>query len=166
MLHLPDPLHPFTVHFPVAFLLTGCALAVIALLFPHRVVLQLLVAVLVLGAFGTMWAHRTGLEAAAEVRSVAAPVVPAVQEHKNVSTLMLWVAWLTVATALTALFGAKIRGVSLAARLLTVGAALLLLWTMQAVLHSGSVLTHTFFFGPNAPKPAPGTEEVVRLKVE
>lgn len=166
MLHLPDPLHPFAVHFPVAFLLTGCVLAVVSLLFPHRFVLWHLVAFFLLGALGAVWAYRTGMEAAMEVRSVAAPVIPAIQEHKNVSTLMLWVAWLTVATSLTALFGAKIRGVSLAARLLTVGAAVLLLWTLQAVLHSGSLLTHTFFFGPNAPKPPPGTEEVVRLKIE
>lgn len=150
----------------MAFLLAGCVLAVLSLLWPHRLVLRLLVAVLLLGALGTLWAHRTGMEAAAEVRYVAAPVVPAVQEHKNVSTLMVWVAWLTVAVAVTALFGAKIPGVSLAARLLTVGAALLLLWTMQAVLHSGSLLTHTYFFGPNAPKPPPGTEEVVRLRIE
>ncbi len=166
MLHLPDPLHPFAVHFPVVFLLTGCVLAALSLLWPHRMVLSLLVATLLLGSLGTLWAHRTGMEAAAEVRAVAAPVVPAVQEHKNVSTLMVWVAWLTSAAAVTALFGAKIPGVSLAARLLTVGAALLLLWTMQATLHSGSVLTHIHFFGPNAPKPPLGTEDVVKLRIE
>jgi hypothetical protein len=37
---------------------------------------------------------------------------------------------------------------------------------MQASLHTGSELTHTHFFGPNAPKPPPGTEDVIRLKVQ
>jgi hypothetical protein len=50
--------------------------------------------------------------------------------------------------------------------LVAVGLSLFLLWTMQAALHSGSELTHTHFFGPNAPKPVPGTEEVVRLRID
>lgn len=166
MLHLPDPVHPFAVHFPVAFLLLGCALVVFSLLWPHRVVLRLAVLMMVLGALGATWAHRTGVVAAAEVRYVGQSVVAAVQEHKDVSNLMLLVAWLALATSVATLLGARIPGVFLASRLLAVGAVVLLLWTMQATLHTGSKLTHTHFFGPNAPKPLPGTEDVVRLKVE
>jgi hypothetical protein len=59
-----------------------------------------------------------------------------------------------------------IPGVSLLARLAAIVACLFLLWTMQASLHTGSELTHTHFFGPNAPKPPPGTEDVIRLKVQ
>lgn len=166
MLHLPDPVHPFAVHFPVAFLLLGCALVALSLLWPNRMVLALAVLMMALGALGATWAHRTGMVAAAEVRYVGASVVPAVQEHKGVSNLMLGVSWLALATSVAALLGARMPGVSLAARLLAVGAAVLLLWTMQATLHTGAQLTHAHFFGPNAPKPPPGTEEVVRLRVE
>ncbi len=166
MLHLPDPVHPFAVHFPVAFLLLGCVLVVFSLLWPQRAVLRLAVLMMVLGALGATWAHRTGVVAAAEVRYVGESVVGAVQEHKDVSNLMLWVAWLAAATSVATLLGAKIRGVSLAARLIAVAAVVFLLWAMQAALHTGSELTHTHFFGPNAPKPPPGTEDVVRLKVE
>jgi hypothetical protein len=54
----------------------------------------------------------------------------------------------------------------LLARLVAVAACLFMLWTLQAAHHTGMVLTHTHFFGPNAPKPAPGTEEVIRLRVD
>jgi hypothetical protein len=52
------------------------------------------------------------------------------------------------------------------ARLVASAACLFMLWTMQASHHTGMELTHTHFFGPNAPKPLPGTEEVIRLRVE
>jgi hypothetical protein len=50
--------------------------------------------------------------------------------------------------------------------LVAVAACLFMLWTLQAAHHTGMVLTHDHFFGPNAPKPLPGTEEVIRLRVE
>jgi len=47
-----------------------------------------------------------------------------------------------------------------------VASCVFLLWTMQSALYTGSELTHVHFFGPNAPRPAPGTEDVVRLRVK
>ncbi len=166
MLHLPDPLHPFAVHFPAALLLLGCAMILLSLLWPQRSLLRLAALTMVLGALGALWAHRTGVAAAAEVRFVSESAAAAVQEHKNISDLMLWVSWLVAVAALASVLGARIRGVGFAARVVSVGGAVLLVWTMQATLHTGSQLTHKYFFGPNAPKPLPGTEDVVRLQVE
>lgn len=166
MLHLPDPLHPFAVHFPAAFLLLGCAMIVLSLLWPNRSLLRLAALTLLLGALGAVWAHYTGVAAAAEIRYVGESVVAAVQEHKSISDLMVWVSWLVAVAAVAAALGARIRGVALAARLVAASGAVLLLWTMQATLHTGSELTHKHFFGPNAPKPLPGTEDVVRLRVQ
>jgi uncharacterized membrane protein len=166
MLHLPDPLHPFAVHFPVAFLLLGTAAVVLSLLWPHSHVLRFALLMMLLGALGATWAHTTGRTAAAEVRYVGQSVVTAVQTHQSSSGLMLFAAWFAAVAAAACFFGGRIPGVSLLARLVAVAACLFLLWTMQAALHTGSELTHTFFFGPNAPKPLPGTEEVIRLKVE
>ena len=90
----------------------------------------------------------------------------AVQEHKGTSDLMLIAAWIAAAAAGAVFFTNLIPGVSLLARLAAIVACLFLLWTMQASLHTGSELTHTHFFGPNAPKPPPGTEDVIRLKVQ
>ena len=166
MLHLPYPVHPFAVHFPVAFLLLGCAAIGLSLLWPNRYIVRLALLGMVLGALGATWAHSTGVTEAAAVRYVGESTALAVQEHKAASDLMLIAAWIGAAAAGAVFFTNLIPGVSLLARLAAIAACLFLLWTMQAALHTGSELTHTHFFGPNAPKPAPGTEEVIRLKVE
>jgi len=166
MLHLPDPVHPFAVHFPVAFLLLGVVAIVLSLLWPNRHVVRLAFLMMLLGALGATWAHRTGMEEAGAVRYVAESTVPVVQEHRNASDLMLAASWIAAVAAGVVFFTNLIPGLSLLARLVAVAACLFLLWTMQASLHTGSELTHTHFFGPNAPKPPPGTEEVIRLRVE
>ena len=166
MLHLPDPVHPFAVHFPVAFLLLGAAAIFLSLLWPHRYVVRLAFLMMVLGAIGSTWAHSTGTEEASAIRYVGESTSVAVQEHKSASDLMLAASWIAAIAAGAVFFTNLIPGLSLLARLVAVVASLFLLWTMQASHHTGLELTHTHFFGPNAPKPLPGTEEVIRLKVE
>ena len=166
MLHLPDPVHPFAVHFPMAFLLLGAAAIGLSLLWPNRYIVRLAFLCMLLGALGATWAHRTGTEEAAAIRYVGESTAAAVQEHKGVSDLMLVASWIAAVAAAAVFFSNLIPGVSLLARLVAVAACLFMLWTLQAAHHTGMVLTHTHFFGPNAPKPAPGTEEVIRLRVE
>jgi uncharacterized membrane protein len=165
MLHLPDPVHPFAVHFPVAFLLLGTVAIALSLLWPNRYIVRLALLCMVLGALGATWAHRTGVEEAAAIRYVGESTAAAVQEHKGVSDLMLVASWIAAVAAAAVFFSNLIPGVSLLARLVAVAASLFMLWTLQAAHHTGMVLTHEHFFGPNAPKPAPGTEEVIRLRV-
>lgn len=166
MLHLPDPVHPFAVHFPVAFLLVAVLCLFLSLLWPHGLVLRLAALSAVLGALGATWAHSTGLREAREIRYVAQSVVDVVSDHRSSSDLMMYVSWLLAASAVSVFVLRRIPVFSLVSRLIAVGLSLCLLWTMQAALHSGSELTHTHFFGPNAPKPLPGTEDVVRLRVD
>lgn len=166
MLHLPDPVHPFAVHFPVAFLLLGVASVALSLVWPSRSVVRFAMFLTLLGALSSTWAHHAGSADAAAVRYVGASVAAAVQEHKSMSDIMLLASWITAAAAAAVFFTSRIPGVSVLVRLGAVIACLFLLWTMQAALHTGSELTHKHFFGPNAPKPLPGTEDVVRLKVE
>ena len=166
MLHLPDPLHPFAVHFPVVFLLLGMACLALSLLWPKEWVLRLAVFAAVLGAMGATWARNTGMECARSVRYVAAPVVGAVAEHRWTSDVLMYASWALAAAAVAAFVLRRIPLFSLVSRLVATGLSLLVLWAMQASLHTGSELTHTYFFGPNAPKPAPGTENVVRLRVD
>lgn len=166
MLHLPDPVHPFAVHFPVAFLLLGSVAVALSLLWPNRYIVRLAFLCMVLGALGATWAHRTGTQEAAAIRYVGESTAAAVQEHKNASDLMMAAAWIAAAGAAAVFFSNLIPGVSLMARLVALAACLFMLWTIQASHHTGMELTHTHFFGPNAPKPLPGTEEVIRLRVE
>ena len=166
MLHLPDPVHPFAVHFPVAFLLLGTVAIALSLLWPNRYIVRLAFLCMVLGALGATWAHSTGVEEAAAIRYVGESTAAAVQEHKGVSDLMLVASWIAAVAAAAVFFSNLIPGVSLLARLVAVAASLFMLWTLQAAHHTGMVLTHEHFFGPNAPKPAPGTEEVIRLRVD
>ena len=166
MLHLPDPVHPFAVHFPVAFLLLGTVAIALSLLWPNRYIVRLAFLCMVLGALGATWAHSTGVEAAAAIRYVGESTAAAVQEHKGVSDLMLVASWIAAVAAAAVFFSNLIPGVSLLSRLVAVAASLFMLWTLQAAHHTGTVLTHEHFFGPNAPKPAPGTEEVIRLRVD
>lgn len=166
MLHLPDPVHPFAVHFPVAFLLLAVLCLVLSLLWPHGLLLRLAAVTAVLGALGATWAHSTGLQEARDIRYVAQSVVEVVASHRSSSDLMMYASWLLAASAVSVFVLRRIPLFSLVSRLVAVGLSLFVLWTMQAALHSGSELTHTHFFGPNAPKPAPGTEEVVRLRVD
>lgn len=166
MLHLPDPVHPFAVHFPVAFLLLGAGAVALSLLWPDRSVVRLALLCLLLGALGATWAHRTGAEEAAAIRYVGESTAAAVREHKTASDLMLAASWIAAAAGTVMFFSNRIPGVALLARLIAVAACLFLIWTMQASHHTGMEVTHTHFFGPNAPKPLPGTEEVIRLRLD
>lgn len=138
----------------------------LALLWPHGLVLRLAVLASILGALGASWARVTGLQNARAVRYVAAPVVKAVAEHRWSSDLLVYAAWLLAASAVSVFILRRIPVFSLVTRLVAVALSVLLLWAMQASLYTGSELTHRYFFGPNAPKPAPGTEDVVRLRVD
>lgn len=166
MLHLPDPLHPFAVHFPVVFLLLCMAFLALSLLWPREWVLRLAVLTAVSGALGATWAHGTGLQCARSVRYVAAPVVGAVAEHRWSSDILLYATWVLAVAAVAVFVLRRIPVFFLVARLAAAALSLFVLWALQASLYTGSELTHTHFFGPNAPKPAPGTQEVLRLRID
>lgn len=166
MLHIPDPLHPFAVHFPVAFLCLGAAAALGALFFARRTLGWFAAALLALGALGAQWAYTTGVEDALRVRYVTAATQETLRAHQREANGTRLAAAVAAAAGLAAALAMRVPGVSLLARLLCVAAAGWMLWTMQETLHSGSRLTHEHLFGTNAPKPPPGTEEMTRVKVE
>jgi uncharacterized membrane protein len=109
MLHLPDPVHPFAVHFPMAFLLLGAAAIGLSLLWPNRYIVRLAFLCMLLGALGATWAHRTGTEEAAAIRYVGESTAAAVQEHKGVSDLMLVASWIAAVAAAAVFFINLIR---------------------------------------------------------
>lgn len=81
MIPLPDPLHPAIVHFPIALLLVGAAMAVAAV-FVRRWHLPLFAAILLsLGALGAVAATVTGEEEEEKVEHAIPSAEPVLEEH-------------------------------------------------------------------------------------
>lgn len=80
---MPEPLHPATVHFPIALLLLGAAVAVLAV-FVRRWHLPLFAAVLLsLGAIGAVAATVTGEEEEEKVEHAIPSAEPVLEEHAD-----------------------------------------------------------------------------------
>lgn len=80
---MPEPLHPATVHFPIALLLLGAAVAVLAV-FVRRSHLPLFAAVLLsLGAIGAVAATVTGEEEEEKVEHAIPSAEPVLEEHAD-----------------------------------------------------------------------------------
>lgn len=83
MIPLPDPLHPATTHFPVAFLILGAAVAVVAV-FVRRWNLPLLAAILlVAGAVGAVVAVNTGKEEEEKVEHAVPAAEGVLESHEE-----------------------------------------------------------------------------------
>lgn len=119
MIPFPSPLHPAVVHFPIAFLLLGAAIAVLAV-FVRRWHLPLLAAVLlVCGGAGAMVATATGDEAAERVGDISEVGEDVLEHHED--------------------WGEKTRNIAIAAALLSIVAAFMA--NKKAIGLSFSVLT-------------------------
>lgn len=62
-IHIPDPLHPALVHFPLAFIMLGALCSLLALL-PGKFFTRMTAFTLVLAAITAYFAHKTGGQAA------------------------------------------------------------------------------------------------------
>ena len=83
MIPFPEPLHPAVVHFPVALLLLGASVAVLAV-FIRRWHLPLFAAILLsLGAVGAVIAVATGEEEEEKVEHAIPAAEPVLEEHAH-----------------------------------------------------------------------------------
>lgn len=83
MIPFPEPLHPAVVHFPVALLLLGASVAVLAV-FIRRWHLPLFAAILLsLGAIGAVVATITGEEEEEKVEHAIPAAEPILEEHAH-----------------------------------------------------------------------------------
>jgi uncharacterized membrane protein len=133
MIPWPDPLHPAVVHFPVAFLLVGAALACAAVFL--RPWAWVAAAALAVGALGALAAVNTGERERSEEIAVPAGegrrVLDAHEEHGEASRNA------GVAAAIVAVAAAFWQGRRGLGRLLAVAAAVLALLAAREVVAAG-----------------------------
>lgn len=159
MIPLPEPLHPAIVHFPIALLLTGAAVAVAAVLV-RRWHLPLFAAILLAcGALGAMVATITGEQEEEKVEHAIPSAEPLLEEHAG------WGERARNAGVLAAVFAmgaaaAASRGVP--GRVLSVLTALVALGAAYAVAqagHYGGELVYRHGAGVNTAAAAAGAAE-------
>lgn len=157
MIPFPSPLHPAVVHFPIVFILTGAAVAVLAV-FVRRWHLPLIAAVLLAaGACGAVVATVTGgqeEEMAGELSGAAEAVL---EEHEEwgetTRSVAIVAAVLAVAAAATARYRLAGRGLSAATAALALAAA----YCVAETGHYGGQLVYRHGVGINA-APATNTD--------
>ena len=161
---LPDPLHPAIVHFPIAFLIAGAVVAVLAI-FVRRWHLPWLAAIiLVAGALGSVAALITGEEEEHKVEPLAAAADHILEEHEEwgetTRNLALLAALLAVAAAFTVRQPIVGRGLSI----VTAVIALAAVYAVAEAGHYGGELVYRHGVGVNSSVTTPDTPPQQRTR--
>ena len=134
MIPFPNPLHPAVVHFPIAFLLLGAAMAVLAV-FLRRWHLPLFAAVLlVCGGAGAMVASATGEEDAERIRDISEAGEEVLEHHEDWGEQARNIAVVAALLSIVAAFTTNRKAVGLSFSILT---ALCALGAAYAVAQAG-----------------------------
>lgn len=149
MLPIPSPLHPAVVHFPIALLLVGSAVAVVAV-FVRRWHLPWLAALLLLiGAAGAVVAVGTGEQEEEMVETASAAAEQVLDEHEEWGEMTRNLALAAAVFAVAAAFAARVRivgvGLSVVAALLALGSA----YAVAQAGHFGGELVYRHGVGVN-----------------
>ncbi|MBU3665113.1 MAG: hypothetical protein FGM15_04435 [Chthoniobacterales bacterium] len=150
MVPFPNPLHPAVVHFPIAFVLLGAGLAVLAVLL-RRWNLPLMVAILlVCGAAGAVVATSTGEEEAERLHEISAAGEEVLEEHEDWGELTRNIAVVAALLAVAAAFAANKRVAGIVLSALTAAAALAAAYSVVQTGHYGGELVYRHGAGVRA----------------
>ena len=145
MIPIPEPLHPAVVHFPIALLLVGAGLSLLAVVFPRWALPTALI--LFLGAAGAFVAVQTGEREEHRLPKTTGELHEAFEHHehagKRARNFSLAAASLAVLTVLTSRW-------RLAKRILAAATAVVALMTAYHVAqagHYGGALVYEHGFG-------------------
>jgi uncharacterized membrane protein len=145
MIPIPEPLHPAVVHFPIALLLVGAGLSLLAVVFPRWAIPTALI--LFLGAAGAVVAVQTGEREEHRLPKINGELHQFFENHehagKRVRNLSLAAAFLAVLTVMTARWR-LVRNVLAAASALV---ALMTTYHVAQAGHYGGALVYEYGFG-------------------
>jgi len=124
MIPIPEPLHPAVVHFPIALLLVGAGLSLLAVVFPRWSLATALI--LVLGAVGAVVAAQTGEQEEHRLPKTTGELHEALENHehageraRNFSLVAAFLAVLTVIAARWRLVKRMLAGATAVVALMT-----------------------------------------------
>ena len=134
MLAIPNPLHPAVVHFPIALILIGTMVALLAMVVRRWHLPWLAAVLLVTGAAGACVAAWTGGQQAEMAGAISAPAELLLDQHEEWGELTRNMA---IAAAILALLSASLARFPKATRGLGIATALVASATAYAVAQAG-----------------------------
>lgn len=132
MLPIPEPLHPAVVHFPIALLLVGTGLSLLAVIFRRWALPSALI--LVLGAAGAFVAVETGEREEHRLPKTTGELHEAFENHEHAGKRARNFAFVAASLAVLSVATARWRMV---ARILTAATAVVALMTSWHVAQAG-----------------------------
>lgn len=149
MIALPNPLHPALVHFPIALILLGALLALVAVLFRRGNLPWLAALLLVTGAAAAAVAARTGGQQAEMVGEISDRAEAMLDQHEEwgerTRDIAIAAAVLALASASLLRFAKVSRGLGIATALVAGAAA----YAVAETGHLGGQLVYKHGVGVN-----------------
>ena len=154
MFSIPNPLHPAVVHFPIALIMVGAFMAVLAVIFRRWALPAALV--LAMGAAGAVVAVETGEEADHDAGRISAQAQEVLKKHAHAAELTRNLSLAAAGLAIVSLFLGKIPLVRRILAGLVAIVALISVWSVAETGHYGGELVYRNGVGVKVPtQPVP-----------
>lgn len=137
---LPDPLHPAVVHFPIALLMVGALLSLVAVLWRRWLMPSALL--LALGAVGASAAVATGAREEDRVGRLHGEVHEVMEAHEEVAERTRFVAILAAVVAVAACVAARVPVLGRLVALVSACVALAAAWHVAEAGRLGGELVY------------------------
>ena len=155
MIPIPEPLHPAVVHFPIALLLVGAGLSLLAVIFRRWALPTALI--LVLGAAGALVAVETGEREEHRLPKTTGVVHEAFENHEHAGKRARNFSFVAATLAVLSVLAARWRMVARILAGATAVVALMTAWHVAQAGHYGGALVyeHGLGVGKSAPLQKP-----------
>lgn len=151
MIPIPEPLHPAIVHFPIALLLVGAGLSLLAVIFRRWALPTALI--LVLGAAGALVAVETGEREEHRLPKTTGVVHEAFENHEHAGKRARNFSFVAATLAVLSVLAARWRMVARILAGATAVVALMTAWHVAQAGHYGGALVYEHGLGVGAKEP-------------